>query len=157
MCHRKKWFFFAPVSVLSLSLLLAGCSKEGILKQYNRVVELAGNATLTGGLSLEGKRTYGDDHYTGNYTADYEHFSDTEYLFGGTSIERENGKDITVSCDLDITGGTAQVLWFSGSDDPVVLLEAEGSYSDTITLPEGGNYIGITGDDLTGHLTLSIE
>ena len=156
MCH-KKIFSLVLVCTLAIGLSLTGCSKDEILDQYNNVVQLAGNATLTGDLSLKGKRTYGDDHYTGTYVADYKDFSKTEYLFGGTSIERENGKDISVSCDLEITEGTAQVFWVSGSDDPVILLEATGSYSETITLPEGGNYIGVTGNNFTGHLEVNIE
>ena len=156
MCH-KKIFSLVLVCTLAIGLSLTGCSKDEILDQYNNVVQLAGNATLTGDLSLKGKRTYGDDHYTGTYVADYKDFSKTEYLFGGTSIERENGKDISVSCDLEITEGTAQVFWVSGSDDPVILLEATDSYSETITLPEGGNYIGITGNNFTGHLEMKIE
>ena len=156
MCH-KKIFSLVLVCTFTIGLSLTGCSKDEILDQYNNVIQLAGNATLTGDLSLKGKRTYGDDHYTGTYAADYKDFSKTEYLFGGTSIERENGKDISVSCDLEITEGTAQVFWISGSDDPVILLEATGSYSETITLPEGGNYIGITGNNFTGHLEVNIE
>lgn len=156
MCH-KKIFSLVLVCTLAIGLSLTGCSKDEILDQYNNVVQLAGNATLTGDLSLKGKRTYGDDHYTGTYVADYKDFSKTEYLFGGTSIERENGKDISVSCDLEITEGTAQVFWISGSDDPVILLEATDSYSETITLPEGGNYIGITGNNFTGHVELDIK
>ena len=156
MCH-KKIFSLVLVCTLAIGLSLTGCSKDEILDQYNNVVQLAGNATLTRDLSLKGKRTYGDDHYTGTYVADYKDFSKTEYLFGGTSIERENGKDISVSCDLEITEGTAQVFWVSGSDDPVILLEATDSYSETITLPEGGNYIGVTGNNFTGHLEVNIE
>ena len=156
MCH-KKIFSLVLVCTLAIGLSLTGCSKDEILDQYNNVVQLAGNATLTRDLSLKGKRMYGDDHYTGTYVADYKDFSKTEYLFGGTSIERENGKDISVSCDLEITEGTAQVFWVSGSDDPVILLEATDSYSETITLPEGGNYIGITGNNFTGHLKVNIE
>ena len=155
--YHKKIFSLVLVCTLAIGLSLTGCSKDEILDQYNNVVQLAGNATLTGDLSLEGKRTYGDDHYTGTYVADYKDFSKTEYLFGGTSIERENGKDISVSCDLEITEGTAQVFWVSGSDDPVILLEATDSYSETITLPEGGNYIGITGNNFTGHVELDIK
>ena len=155
--YHKKIFSLVLVCTLAIGLSLTGCSKDEILDQYNNVVQLAGNATLTGDLSLKGKRTYGDDHYTGTYVADYKDFSKTEYLFGGTSIERENGKDISVSCDLEITEGTAQVFWVSGSDDPVILLEATGSYSETITLPEGGNYIGITGNNFTGHVELDIK
>lgn len=145
------------MGILTLSLSLVGCSKDEILDQYNNVVQSAGNAALTSNFSLKGNRTYGDDCYTGTYTADYKDFSKTEYLFGGTSIERENGKDISVSCDLEIIGGTAQVFWVSGSDDPIILLETADSYSETITLPEGGNYIGITGNNFTGHLEMNIE
>ena len=155
--YHKKIFSLVLVCTLAIGLSLTGCSKDEILDQYNNVVQLAGNATLTGNLSLKGKRTYGDDHYTGTYVADYKDFSKTEYLFGGTSIERENGKDISVSCDLEITGGTAQVFWVSGSDDPIILLEATNSYSEIITLPEGGNYIGIIGNNFTGHLEMNIE
>ena len=155
--YHKKIFSLVLVCTLAIGLSLTGYSKDEILDQYNNVVQLAGNATLTGDLSLKGKRTYGDDHYTGTYVADYKDFSKTEYLFGGTSIERENGKDISVSCDLEITEGTAQVFWVSGSDDPVILLEATDSYSETITLPEGGNYIGITGNNFTGHVELDIK
>ena len=155
--YHKKIFSLVLVCTLAIGLSLTGCSKDEILDQYNNVVQLAGNATLTGDLSLKGKRTYGDDHYTGTYVADYKDFSKIEYLFGGTSIERENGKDISVSCDLEITEGTAQVFWVSGSDDPIILLEATGSYSETITLPEGGNYIGVIGNNFTGHLEMNIE
>ncbi len=157
MRYKDKYFSFLSIGILMLSLSLAGCSKDEILDQYNNVVQSAGNAALTSDFSLKGNRTYGDDCYTGTYTADYKDFSKTEYLFGGTFIERENGKDISVSCDLEITEGTAQVFWVSGSDDPVILLEATDSYSETITLPEGGNYIGITGNNFTGHLEMNIE
>ena len=157
MCYKDKYFSFVSIGILMLSLPLTGCSKDEILDQYNNVVQSAGNVALTSDFSLKGNRTYGDDCYTGTYTADYKEFSKTEYLFGGTSIERENGKDIFVSCDLEITEGTAQVFWISGSDDPVILLEATDSYSETITLPEGGNYIGITGNNFTGHLEMKIE
>ena len=157
MRYKDKYFSFLSIGFLMLSLSLAGCSKDEILDQYNNVVQSAGNTALTSDFSLKGDRAYGDDCYTGTYTADYKDFSKTEYLFGGTSIERENGKDISVSCDLEITEGTAQVFWISGSDDPVILLEATDSYSETITLPEGGNYIGITGNNFTGHLEMKIE
>ena len=157
MCYKRIRFHFLSISILIFSLTLAGCSKDEILDQYNSVVQTAGNAALTSNFLLKGNRTYGEDCYTGTYTADYKDFSNTEYLFGGTSIERENGKDISVSCDLEITEGTAQVFWVSGSDDPVILLEATGSYSETITLPEGGNYIGVIGNNFTGHLEMNIE
>ena len=71
------------------------------------------------------------DDYTGTYTADYENFSDTEYLFGGTSIKREAGKELSIDCTLEITEGTAKVFWISGSDEAVTLIEA--SILDNVT------------------------
>ena len=94
MCYKRIRFHFLSISILIFSLTLAGCSKDEILDQYNSVVQTAGNAALTSNFLLKGNRTYGEDCYTGTYTADYKDFSNTEYLFGGTSIERENGKDI---------------------------------------------------------------
>ena len=112
---------------------------------------------LTGKLSLEGTKEKGIDDYTGTYTADYENFSDTEYVFGGTSIKREAGKELSIDCTLEVTEGTAKVFWISGSDEAVTLIETTGTYSDTITLPDGGNYIGIECEDFTGNIELNIE
>ena len=69
--------------------------------------------------------------------------SDTEYLFGGTSIKREAGKEISITCNLEVDEGTAKVFWSSGAEEPVTLIETTGKYKDTFTLPDGGNYIGI--------------
>ena len=35
--------------------------------------------------------------------------------------------------------------------------ETTGTYSDTITLPEGGNYIGIECENFTGSIELNME
>ena len=76
--------------------MLSGCSKDEILDHYNNIVQSAGAIELTGKSSLEGTKEKGIDDYTGTYTADYEDFSDTEYLFGGTSIKREAGKELSI-------------------------------------------------------------
>lgn len=143
--------------VLLGSFMLSGCSKDEILDHYNNIVQSAGSIELTGKLSLQGTREKGIDDYTGNYAADYDHFSDTEYLFGGTSIKREAGKKISVDCSLEIAEGTAKVFWISGSNEAVTLIETAGTYSDTITLPDGGNYIGIECENFTGSIELNIE
>ena len=96
----------------------------------------------------------------GNFTSEAvvdANFSSTEYLFGGTSIKREAGKELSIDCTLEITEGTAKVFWISGSDEAVTLIEATGTYSDTITLPDGGNYIGIECENFTGNIELNIE
>ena len=149
--------------VLSLCLILlgasvlSGCTKDEFLNQYNNIVQSAGSIALTGNLSLQGTKEKGIDDYTGTYTADYANFSGTEYLFGGTSIKREAGKELSIDCTLEITEGTAKVFWISGADEEVTLIEATGTYSDTITLPDGGNYIGIECESFTGSIELNIE
>ena len=62
-----------------------------------------------------------------------------------------------IDCTLEVTEGTAKVFWISGSDEAVTLIETTGTYSDTITLPDGGNYIGIECEDFTGNIELNIE
>ena len=112
--------------VLSLCLILlgasvlSGCTKDEVLDQYNNIVQSAGSIALTGNSSLQGTKEKGIDDYTGSYTANYEDFSDTEYLFGGTSIKREAGKDLSIDCALEVTDGTAKVFWISGADEEVL-------------------------------------
>ena len=72
-------------------------------------------------------------------------------------IVGEAGKELSIDCTLEITEGTAKVFWISGSDEAVTLIEATGTYSDTITLPDGGNYIGIECENFTGNIELNIE
>ena len=152
-----KKIVLALTFVLVGSFMLAGCSKDEILNHYNNIVQSAGSIELTGKSSLQGEKEKGIDDYTGSYTANYEDFSDTEYLFGGTSIKREAGKDLSIDCALEVTDGTAKVFWISGADEAVTLFETTGTYSDTITLPEGGNYIGIECENFTGSIELNME
>ena len=151
----KKLVFSFCLIILGASLL-SGCTKEEILDRYNHVVQSAGSMALTEKASLQGTKERGIDDYTGAYTADYENFSGTEYLFGGTSINREAGKAATVECTLEVTEGSAKVFWISGAGEAVTLLETAGTYRSTITLPEGGNYIGIECADFTGSIALHI-
>ena len=59
--YHKKIFSLVLVCTLAIGLSLTGCSKDEILDQYNNVVQLAGNATLTRDLSLKGKRMVSDE------------------------------------------------------------------------------------------------
>ena len=148
------------VVILFLILLgasvLSACTKEEVLDQYNHIVQSAGSIALTPNASLQGTKEAGVDDYTGSYTANYAAFSGTEYLFGGTSINRAAEKKLALSCTLEITQGRAKVFWISGDEEAVCLLEISGTYADTISLPEGGNYIGIECEDFTGNITLNL-
>ena len=152
----KKLLYLMIVSVIGC-FMMVGCTKDEVLKTYNDTIQIAGSSLITNETSLKGTKEKGIDDYTGTYQADYTKFSGTEYLFGGTSIEREAGKQVTVTCTLKITSGTAKLFWLSGSDEAKTLIETDGTYTETITLPDGGNYIGIECENFTGSLDLCIK
>ena len=137
--------------------MMVGCSKDEVLNIYNDTIQIAGSSLITNEASLTGTKEKGKDDYTGTYQAEYKKFTGTEYLFGGTSIEREAGKEVTVTCTLTITSGSAKVFWLSGSDEAKTLLETGETYTETITLPDGGNYFGIECKDFTGSFDLCIK
>lgn len=153
---KKKWFDWMIVFVIGC-FMLVGCTKDEVLQTYNDTLQIAGSSLLTCDALLNGSKSNGVDEYTGDYQADYTKFSGTEYLFGGTSIERAAGKEIEITCTLDTTTGTANVFWISGSNEPKTLLETDGTYTETITLPDGGNYIGVACENFTGSLDLCIK
>ena len=84
--------------LLSLCLVLGmtGCSddhiKDDVLNGFNDLLHHFSQYALTEERDLQGDKTKGDDTYTGSYSAEYEDFSDVEYIFGGTGLDRDKGK-----------------------------------------------------------------
>lgn len=131
--------------------------KDTLVGAYGSLVDAAGSWALTPDRSLQGERVRGEDDYTGTYEANYEDFSGTELLFGGTTLDREAGNTIKLSCSLDIEEGEAAVFLCSGSDDPVILLSGSGDYSSTIEVGGGSTYIGVWGEEANGSASIQIE
>ena len=131
--------------------------KDSILDAYNSLVDTAGSWALTPDRSLQGERVRGEDGYTGTYEAGYEDFSGTELLFGGTTLDREAGNTVDLSCSLDIEEGEATVFLCSGAEDPVILLSGSGDYSSTIEVGGGSTYIGVWGEGATGSVSIQID
>lgn len=131
--------------------------KDAILDAYGSLVDAAGAWALTPDRSLRGERVRGEDDYTGDYEADYEDFSGTELLFGGTTLDRAAGDTVEISCSLNIEEGEAAVFLCSGSEDPVVLLAESGDYSSTIEVGGGSTYIGVWGEGVAGSVSIQIE
>ena len=131
--------------------------KDTLVGAYGSLVDAAGSWALTPDRSLQGERVRGEDDYTGTYEANYEDFSGTELLFGGTTLDREAGNTIELSCSLDIEEGEAAVFLCSGSDDPVILLSGSGDYSSTIEVGGGSTYIGVWGEEANGSVSIQID
>jgi len=103
-------------------------------------VQSTGSIALTGNLSLQGTKEKGIDDYTGCYTADYQSncfiSSRKPKYFCSTLRNLQSAVNRQILTRFTLYG-------LSGADEAVTLIETTGTYSDTITLPEGGNYIGI--------------
>lgn len=54
-------------------------------------------------------------------------------------------------------GGYCKSILDFRIDEAVTLIETTGTYSDTITLPDGGNYIGIECEDFNKSIESNIE
>ena len=131
--------------------------KDTLVGAYGSLVDAAGSWALTPDRSLQGERVRGEDDYTGTYAADYEDFSGTELLFGGTTLNREAGNTVELTCSLDIEEGEAAIFLCSGSEEPVLLLSESGDYSGTIEVGSGSVYLGVWGEGLTGSVSIQIE
>ena len=131
--------------------------KDAILDAFSSLMDTAGSWALTPNRSLQGERVRGEDDYTGTYAADYEDFSGTELLFGGTTLDREAGDTVEVTCSLTVEEGEAAIFLNSGSEDPVILLSESGDYSSTIEVGGGSIYLGVWGECVTGSVSIQIE
>ena len=132
-------------------------AKDAILDAYGSLVDAVGSWALTPDRSLQGERVQGEDGYTGTYEADYEDFSGTELLFGGTTLDRAAGNTVELTCSLDIEEGEAAIFLCSGSEEPVLLLSESGDYSSTIEVGGGSTYIGVWGEGVAGSVSIQIE
>ena len=118
-----------------------GQAKDSIVKAFGELVGDAGNAALTPQSKLQGHKENGVDDYTG----------------GGTTLEREAGSTIHITCSLSLESGEAAVFLRSGADDPVILLSESGEYDGTIEVDGTSTYIGVWGDQAEGTVSIEIE
>ena len=150
------------VSLLSLCLILTitGCSgdnvKDNVINGFNDMLQHFSKYALTDENDLQGDKTKGDDTYTGSYVADYEDFNGEEYIFGGTSLERDKGSDLTVTYELTVDSGTVRFYWRDKEEEKIIADTSDtGTYS--VTLEEGDNYLTLEGDDFCGSLRVTVE
>ena len=131
--------------------------KDALVDAYGSLVDTAGSWALMPDRSLQGERVPGEDDYTGTYAAGYDDFSGTELLFGGTTLDREAGSTVEISCSLHIEEGEAAVFLCSGGEDPVVLLSESGDYASTIEVGGRSTYIGVWGEEANGSVSIQID
>lgn len=154
----KKTFIIISLCFI---LCLQGCGngkklKDKIIKGYNNFIEHTGTHALSKKSKLNGTREFGIDSYTGNYKASYEDFNGEEYIFGGTSLERDNGSNLKAVYTLNIESGEAGIYWISAGEEYLIVSgSTEGEYKFTIS--PGDNYIIVRGGNFNGTLELTVQ
>lgn len=152
---KRRNAFAAAALAFCLAFTLTGCSKDSIINGFNDFLHHASQYALTDEKDLAGERTAGADTYTGAYTAEYDGFSGTEYLFGGTGLERESGNELTVTYELKVESGAVELYWIDGTERHQIA-DAAGSGTYTLSVGSRDCYIAIEGESLHGALALTV-
>lgn len=157
-----RWIKNGILLLLTAALLsmAAGCASIDVrgdaIRAFNDTLKAVTGWSLTREDYLQGTRTFGEDCYVGEYSAEYNHFYGKETLFGGTALEREEGTTLTVNYALRIDSGKAKLYWMDRGKERL-LCSATAEKSVELTLQTGSNYIIVEGDDWKGGLELTIE
>lgn len=156
----KKAFVILVLS-LSLVICLTGCSgtenlKDNIIGGYNTWLQSFSKHALTKEKDLQGDKENGIDEYTGTYTADYDKFNGTEFIFGGTALERENGSKLTATYTLEVSSGTVTLYWLAGGEEHTIESDSANDVFK-FTIGSGDNYIVLEGENFSGSLEIMVE
>ena len=157
---KKIKILTAALLSLCLAFAVTGCSgdnlKDSVINGFNDMLQHFSKYAVTDEKDLQGDKAEGEDTYTGSYTAEYDDFNGTEYLFGGTGLEREKGNELTVTYELTVDSGTVKLYWRDKNEEKIIADTSDtGTYS--VTLEEGDNYLTLEGDDFCGSLRVTVE
>lgn len=113
-----------------------------------------GHSQRTADADLIGMRTPGDDDYTGSYQAECTHVTGRDMVFGGASL---HGRTLTVSGSVHALNGQATIRIRQNEDVTLLTPDDTGSFSTTLFLENGGNYIMVIYEDFSGTVTLTVQ
>lgn len=129
---------------------------DAFLEEANEWSESFATHSITNDDDLIGNREKGIDDYVGTYEADYSEFDGKEYIFGGTSLKRQDGSDLCAVYSLTIQSGEARLYRMDGCDEIILAdITQEGTYE--FTIHAGKNFIVLDGTQFTGSLTLTVS
>ena len=140
---------------------LTACQEEGQWKDrmiggFDSWLQSVSQYSLTQDGDLQGKRFQGKDSYTGTYEVEYQGFSGKECLFGGTFVQKEEGRQIKITYHLEIRKGTGTLYWIEKGEKHIIFDSPQDGVYD-LTLSAGDNYIVMEGDGLDATLKIEIE
>lgn len=142
--------------VVCVTMCMLGCARDTLLGFANAVLTNLGDNCLTKSYELTGYRTFGDDTYTGSYTASYKDATVHETLFGNTSFMRKEGQKVRLTGTLDDIKGSGALILKNGSEDPLTLVDESGIFDIELDILPGAQYIVFDGEKFTGNLQINI-
>ncbi len=142
----KKVLLLILVTIISITLCV-GCTKDDILNTYDKFNRVIGDLNLTKDYKLKGNRTFGNDHYVGEYQVKYDNFKGKEILFGGTTIEREQGDSIHLKIEVKDSSGNINI-YMKLKDKQESLAPKDGTYEYDFNVKDGSNYLIIEAEKL---------
>ncbi len=151
----KKVLLLILIAIVTITFCV-GCTKEDILNIYDKFNRTIGDLNLTKDSKLKGTRTFGIDHYVGTYEVKYKNFKGKEIVFGGTTIERENGDTIHINLNIKDSKGKIKI-YMNLKNNKEILATGDGTYEFDFNVKDGSNYLIIELDDYSGNITINIE
>lgn len=154
----KHTIIFLLLTVLLLSLI--GCRSyfmepEAMHEFLDGVVENIGDSQITDDDDLIGERLLIDnDSYAGEYSAECNHMTGRDVVFGGASI---HNRDLFLSGHIETESGNATVRIRMNSEVVELEPDADGHFEITLKLDNGGNYIMVIYEDFSGMLKMTCE
>ena len=154
----KHTIIFLLLTVLLLSL--TGCRSDFMepeaMKEFlDGVVENIGDSQVTDDDDLIGERLLIDnDSYAGEYSAECNHMTGRDVVFGGASI---HNRDLFLSGHIETESGNATVRIRMNSEVIELEPDADGYFETTLKLDNGGNYIMVIYEDFSGMLKMTCE
>ena len=144
----------------SLLLSLNGCKfnymePEEMKEFLDGVVEDIGDSQVTDDDNLIGERLLIDnDSYAGEYSAECNHMTGRDVVFGGASI---HNRDLFLSGHIETESGNATVRIRMNSEVVELEPDADGHFETTLKLDNGGNYIMVIYDVFSGVVEMNSE
>ena len=128
---------------------------EAMHEFLDGVVENIGDSQITDDEDLIGARLLADDDcYVGEDTAECNHMTGRDVVFGGASI---HNRDLFLSGHIETESGNATVRIRMNSEVVELEPDADGYFETTLKLDNGGNYIMVIYEDFSGMLKMTCE
>ena len=120
------------------------------------IAEDIGNSQITDDEDLFGTRFLQntEDSYVGEYSADCNHVTGRDVVFGGAYI---NSKELFLSGNIQSTTGEATVRIRLNNEVTELEPDSDGNFETTLKLSSGGNYIMVVYENFAGTVEMNCE